>query len=38
MLSLISVISNVLCIMSVLTEDWHPRMRTNVRLSGRLLS
>ncbi len=31
MLSLVSVISNVLCTMSVLTEDWHPRMRTNVR-------
>ena len=38
MLSLVSVISNVLCTMSVLTEDWHPRMRTNVCLPGRLLS
>ena len=31
MLSLVSVISNMLCTMSTLTESWHPRMRTNVR-------
>ena len=31
MLSLISVISNLLCTMSVLIEGWHPRARTNVR-------
>ena len=30
MLSLVSVISGMLCTMSVLTENWHPRMRTNV--------
>lgn len=31
MLSLVSVISSMLCTMSVLTEKWHPRMHTNVR-------
>ena len=30
MLSLVSVISGMLCTLSVVTEDWHPRMRTNV--------
>ena len=30
MLSLVSIVSGILCTMSVLTEDWHPRMRTNV--------
>jgi len=30
MLSLVSIISGMLCTLSVVTEDWHPRMRTNV--------
>ena len=30
MLSLVSIVSGILCTMSMLTEDWHPRMRTNV--------
>lgn len=33
MLSLVSVISSMLCTMSMLTEDWHPRMRINVSTS-----
>ncbi len=38
MLSLVSVISGILCTMSTLTESWHPRMRTNVRRSSNVTS